>query len=107
MCWVQNNLLSTGLSGAVVQWDLETLSPMQSILVTGEAAWCIDVNHSGSTIVVGTELGYINLFSMVDKQLIYDKLFDKQEGRILCCKFDPSGQILVTGRKKTCMNIRI
>lgn len=97
MCWVKDRLLSTGLSGAVVEWDLKTLSVKNSLLVTGHAAWCIDVTKSARKIAVGTEQGYINIFSVDNDIIQYEKIFDKQEGRILCCKFDVTGEILVTG----------
>ncbi|XP_077300414.1 UTP4 small subunit processome component l(3)72Dn isoform X4 [Arctopsyche grandis] len=101
MCWVKDRLLSTGLSGAVVEWDLKTLSIKSSLLVTGYAAWCIDVTKSARKIAVGTEQGYINIFSVDNDIIQYEKIFDKQEGRILCCKFDVSGEILVTGSIET------
>lgn len=97
MCWVRDRLLSTGLSGAVVEWDLKKLEIKSSILVTGHAAWCIDVTKSYSKIAVGTEQGFVNIFSVEDDTLQYEKLFDKQDGRILCCKFDKTENILVTG----------
>lgn len=48
-------------------------------------------------VAVGTEQGYVNLYSVEDDDIVYKKLFDKQEGRIMCCKFDHTGNILVTG----------
>lgn len=98
MCWVDQRLFSTGLSGAVVDWDLHTLNPKQSVLVTGQAAWCIDVTSASNKMAVGTEQGYLNLYSLEGEAMNFDRIFDKQEGRILCCKFDPSGEVLVTGR---------
>lgn len=97
MCWVRDRLLSTGLSGAVVEWDLKKLGIKNSVLVTGHAAWCIDVTKSYSKIAVGTEQGFVNIFTVENDSLQYEKLFDKQDGRILCCKFDKTENILVTG----------
>lgn len=98
MCWVDRRLFSTGLSGAVVEWDLHTLNPKQSVLVTGQSAWCIDVTSSSNKMAVGTEQGYLNLYSLDGEVMNFERIFDKQEGRILCCKFDPSGEVLVTGK---------
>lgn len=97
--WVNNRLLSTGLGGALLEWDLDKLSVKTTVLLTGYAAWCLDVNPAQTLVAVGTEQGYVNLYSVENNEIQYRKLFDKQEGRILCCNFDPTGGILVTGKK--------
>ncbi|XP_063363511.1 U3 small nucleolar RNA-associated protein 4 homolog [Cydia amplana] len=97
LCWVENRLLSTGLVGSLVEWDLEKLVVKNSVLLTGYAAWCLDLNPANTMIAVGTEQGYINLFNVVCGDIVYAKLFDKQEGRIMCCKFDKTGNFLITG----------
>lgn len=68
-------------------------------MLTGYAAWCLDVSPDNTLIAAGTEQGYINLFNVEHENIVYEKLFDKQEGRILCCKFDPTGKVLATGIK--------
>lgn len=66
--------------------------------VTGSAATCVDVNPDEDLIVVGTEEGYLNLFSVTEENgVLYNKIMDKQEGRVVCVGFDPSGQFLATG----------
>ncbi|CAK1586130.1 unnamed protein product [Parnassius mnemosyne] len=99
--WVHNRLLSTGLGGALLEWDLNTLSIKNTVILTGYAAWCLDVNQSDTLVAVGTEQGYINLYSVENDEIVYKKLFDKQEGRIMCCKFDKTGNVLVTGSTDT------
>ncbi|XP_049874105.1 U3 small nucleolar RNA-associated protein 4 homolog [Pectinophora gossypiella] len=94
--WVGERLLSTGLTGALVEWDIVKLTRKHSVLLTGYAAWCLDVNVESTLVAVGTEQGYINLYSVENGDIVYSKLFDKQEGRIMCCKFDKSGNTLVT-----------
>lgn len=96
--WVNDRLLSTGLGGALVEWDLEKLRVKNSVLLTGYAAWCLDVSPDNTTVAVGTEQGYVNLYNVENNEIVYKKLFDKQEGRILCCKFNKLGNILVTGK---------
>ncbi|XP_061715141.1 U3 small nucleolar RNA-associated protein 4 homolog [Cydia pomonella] len=97
LCWVENRLLSTGLVGSLVEWDLEKLVVKNSVLLTGYAAWCLDLNAANTMVAVGTEQGYINLFNVEHGDIVYAKLFDKQEGRIMCCKFDKTGNFLITG----------
>lgn len=68
-------------------------------MLTGYAAWCLDVDEAKTIAAVGTEQGYVNIYSVTDGDIEYKKLFDKQEGRILCCKFNKDGNILVTGTR--------
>lgn len=96
--WVNDRLLSTGLGGALLEWDVNTLSVKNTVILTGYAAWCLDVDPNNTLIAVGTEQGYINLYSVEYDDIVYKKLFDKQEGRIMCCKFDKTGKVLVTGK---------
>lgn len=99
--WVNHRLLSTGLGGALVEWDTEKLCVKSTVILTGYAAWCLDVNSANTVVAVGTEQGYVNLYSVENNEIVYMKLFDKQEGRIMCCKFDHTGNILVTGNFKS------
>uniref|UniRef100_A0A1B0DK04 Anaphase-promoting complex subunit 4-like WD40 domain-containing protein n=2 Tax=Phlebotomus papatasi TaxID=29031 RepID=A0A1B0DK04_PHLPP len=94
LAWVNECLLSAGLSGEIVCWNLKTLEPQQSLMVTGTSIWCLDVHKD--KVAAGTEEGYINICRM-EEMLVYERTFDKQEGRILCCKFSPSGDFLATG----------
>ena len=97
LAWSGDRLFSAGLSGELVEWNLQTLKPRHKQHVTGNAIWCLDVNREGTEIAIGTEEGYINIFDISDNQFQYKNLFDKQEGRVLCCRFDATGEYLVTG----------
>lgn len=96
LLWIDSRLFSTGLHGAVVEYDLTILGIKHEIMVVGGVAWCMDVNHEKSRLAVGTENGYINIF-IVEEQLIYERIFDKQKGRILCIKWDNTGDMIYTG----------
>ncbi|GAB0098407.1 U3 small nucleolar RNA-associated protein 4 [Sergentomyia squamirostris] len=98
LVWVGENLLSAGLSGEIVHWNLRTLEPQQTVMVTGSAIWCLDVH--GCVVAAGTEEGYLNICRM-EEILVYERVFDRQEGRILCCQFSPSGEFLATGSVDT------
>uniref|UniRef100_A0A2M4CHC1 Putative u3 small nucleolar rna-associated protein 4 n=1 Tax=Anopheles darlingi TaxID=43151 RepID=A0A2M4CHC1_ANODA len=101
LAWAENDrLFSVSLAGTLVEWDLRPGSQprvKQSLLVTGNAAWCIDVSRDGRRLAVGTEGGYINLYRLENDELSYERILDKQDGRVLCCRFDPTGDFLVTG----------
>ncbi|KFB35930.1 AGAP006092-PA-like protein [Anopheles sinensis] len=93
-------LFSVSLAGSLIEWDL---SPgdhprvKQTMLVTGNAAWCVDVSRDWRLLAVGTEGGYINVYRLDNDELTYERILDKQEGRIVCCRFDWTGDFLVTG----------
>ncbi|EZA58210.1 U3 small nucleolar RNA-associated protein 4 homolog isoform X1 [Ooceraea biroi] len=99
--WIGTRLFSTGLQGAVVEYDLTTLGIKYEVLVTGGSAWCMDVNHEKTRLAVGTEDGYINTFIVRQEKLIYERIFDKQKGRILCIKWDNTGEMIYTGSTNT------
>lgn len=96
--WVQDHLFSVDSDGQLLQWDLDVSDVKKVMRVTGSAATCIDVNPEDNLIVVGTEEGYLNLFSVSEENgVLYNKIIDKQEGRVVCVTFDPSGKFLATG----------
>lgn len=95
--WAGERLFSAGHTGELIEWDLHTLLVKQSVLLTGNAAWCLAVNRAEDHIAVGTEEGHLNIFQVDEYGLNYVKIFDKQDGRILCCRFDHTGNVLVTG----------
>lgn len=100
--WANNRLFTTGLTGELIEWDLTTLEAKSKLLLTGNAAWCLDVNKQNTNVAIGTEGGFINIFDVSNSNEVnYVKIFDRQEGRILCCKFDYSGEFVVTGSADT------
>lgn len=95
--WCGNRLFSTGLQGVVVEYDCYSLSVKYSVHVTGGAAWCLHINAAQTHLAVGTEDGYVNIFSITEDSLKYEKILDKQEGRILCLSWDVTGDMIITG----------
>jgi U3 small nucleolar RNA-associated protein 4 len=95
--WAGNRLFSVGFNDCIKEWNLKLCKIKQKASLTGSNAWCLDVNADKSRIAVGTEEGYLNILSILDNDLSYEKVFDKQEGRIVSCSFDKTGQFLVTG----------
>uniref|UniRef100_A0A182J1I7 Anaphase-promoting complex subunit 4-like WD40 domain-containing protein n=1 Tax=Anopheles atroparvus TaxID=41427 RepID=A0A182J1I7_ANOAO len=101
LAWAgSGRLFSVSLAGTLLEWDLspgEKPRVKQTMLVTGSAAWCIDVSRDERLLAVGTEGGYINVYRIENEELTYERILDKQEGRIMCCRFDWTGDFLVTG----------
>nr|CAD7417925.1 unnamed protein product [Timema poppensis] len=46
---------------------------------------------------VGTEDGHINIFEITDTHLTFEKVLDRQDGRILCLCWDSTGSFIVSG----------
>lgn len=98
ICWAGSRLFSVGLSGdGLKEWDLTTLTPKRSLLLTGEKGICMDYHESSGLLAVGTEEGMINIFDVKDDDLQYVRLLDRQDHRIICCKFNDAGDKLVSG----------
>ncbi|XP_055374307.1 U3 small nucleolar RNA-associated protein 4 homolog [Condylostylus longicornis] len=97
LSWFGNRLFSGDLAGKIIEYDLKTLKRKSEQYVTGNSVWCLDVNSKHNCLAAGTEEGYINIFDLTEDSLIYKSVFDKQDGRILCCKFSSNGDHIVTG----------
>ncbi|XP_023334563.1 U3 small nucleolar RNA-associated protein 4 homolog, partial [Eurytemora carolleeae] len=97
LCWVDNRLFSCGLHGFLLEYDLNKLKVKAEHTVTSGPAWCLKSNMKCRKIAVGTEEGFVCLFSVLSDTLQYDRILDKQEGRILCLSWNPEGTHLVTG----------
>ncbi|KAH8365898.1 hypothetical protein KR093_007000, partial [Drosophila rubida] len=97
LAWAGERLFSVDLSGKLIEWDLNTLQPRNEQSPTGNALWCLDVNSAQTELAVGSEEGHINIMSIENDEINYKTLFNKQQGRVLCCKFDKPGKRLVTG----------
>lgn len=97
MAWGGDRLFSVDLNGNLIEWDLITLRSRLTVAPTGNALWCLDVNEANTELAVGSEEGHINIMSIENGELSYKSLFNKQTGRVLCCKFDTSGKRLITG----------
>lgn len=96
--WCGNRLFSTGLTGELIEYDLRTQQAKQKLLLTGNAAWCMDISRQRTQLIVGTDSGFLNLYDVSEENEInFVKVFDKQDGKILCCKFDPTGEFVATG----------
>jgi U3 small nucleolar RNA-associated protein 4 len=67
------------------------------LLLTGDKGICIDYHKRSKKIAIGTEEGFINIFDVSDEDLQYVKVFDRQDHRIVCCKFNDAGDCVVSG----------
>lgn len=96
LAWCHERLLSVSLEGFLVEYNLLALRYNRKYSVTGQSAYCIDVNNTNTQVSIGTEQGYLNVFS-VGEEILFDKFLDKQEGKIICIKYHPNGEFIVSG----------
>jgi U3 small nucleolar RNA-associated protein 4 len=98
ICWAGSRLFSVGLDGdGLKEWDLATLTPKRRLLLTGERGICMDYHQEKGILAVGTEEGIMNIFDVSDDDLQFVRLLDRQDHRIICCKFNESGDKIVSG----------
>jgi len=101
LAWAGGRLFSCGLHGLVIEYDLNRLCAKSHHSVTSGPAWCISIDRTNSKMAVGTEEGFVCLFTITDDGLEYLKVLDKQEGRILCLSWHSGGEYIVTGSTDT------
>lgn len=97
LAWYRKRLFSVGSNGKLVEWDILTGSIVRSVYGTGSVLWCIDINPNESELAIGSDEGYINIFDIGHKKLQYKKVYTRETDRVLCCRYSPSGEYLVTG----------
>ncbi|CAI6350697.1 unnamed protein product [Macrosiphum euphorbiae] len=97
LAWYNERLFSCSANGTVTEHDLHSLSPLYNKTVTSGSCWCIAIHKNSGRLAAGTQDGYINIFEITSDGLTYDRLMDKQEGKISCISWDSSGEWLVTG----------
>lgn len=96
LVWCEERLFSISLEGFLVEYDLRALTYKNKYSVTGQSAYCVDVNKTNTQLSIGTEQGYINVFSVGD-EVLFEKFLDKQEGKIICLKYHPNAEFVVSG----------
>lgn len=101
LAWYERRLFSTGLNGDVVEYDLVNLKPKCAVPSSFGVCWCMSISEKSKCLAVGTEEGYICLFEIFDGGIQYEKILDKQEGRIMCLAFHPTGDFITTGSTDT------
>jgi U3 small nucleolar RNA-associated protein 4 len=95
--WCRSHLLSAGLDGFIVLYDLSRLKAKKLIPSIGGAIWCMARNKSETRIAVGTEDGYVVLYETQTDDIVFEKSLNKQDSRILSIAWHRDDDILVTG----------
>lgn len=109
--WCRSQLLSTGLDGYIVLYDLARLTAKKLVPSIGGAIWCISKNRAETKIVVGTEDGYVVLYEMQMDGILFEKTLNKQDCKalwhFLFGYFISSGKILDFFKTLSCFFIFI
>ncbi|CAG7652969.1 unnamed protein product [Allacma fusca] len=97
LVWIHDRLFSCGLHGFVVEHDLVTRKMKRQYMATSGPVWNMSVNPDRTLLGAVTEDGFVNIFQVLEDELQFVKVLDRQEGRILCLSWSPCGQYIATG----------
>ncbi|XP_053304804.1 U3 small nucleolar RNA-associated protein 4 homolog [Spea bombifrons] len=98
ICWAaEDRLFTAGLSGQIIEYDLEKLCVKYTLDAFGGPIWSIAANASGSHLAVCCEDGSVKLFAVTPDRITFERNLDRQKGRILCLAWHPSDSHIVTG----------
>jgi len=79
LVWIPNGeterLLSAGLGGSVVEWDLTTLKEKRRCDSYAGPIWSLSLSRSGEFLAVGCESGKVTWLDVSDGALQYKKSF--------------------------------
>ncbi|XP_041048190.1 U3 small nucleolar RNA-associated protein 4 homolog [Carcharodon carcharias] len=96
--WVgENRLLSVGLNGEIIEYDLQRLCPKYRLDAFGGPLWCISCNSEETHLAVGCEDGSVKLFEIVPEKLQFERNLDRQKDRVLSLAWHKSGTMIATG----------
>ncbi|RNA01589.1 Cirhin [Brachionus plicatilis] len=95
--WCRSQLLSSGLDGFIVLYDLARLTAKKLVPSIGGAIWCMNKNKSETKIVVGTEDGYVVMYEVQIDGILFEKSFNKLDSRILSIAWHKDEEVLITG----------
>ena len=79
--WCRSQLLSGGLDGFMVLYDLARLTAKKLVPSIGGAIWCMTKNKSETKVAVGTEDGCVVLYEITLDGVLFEKSFNKQDSK--------------------------
>uniref|UniRef100_A0A3P9MA33 UTP4 small subunit processome component n=1 Tax=Oryzias latipes TaxID=8090 RepID=A0A3P9MA33_ORYLA len=97
LCWVRGRLFSAGLSGEIIEYDLEKLRPRYSMEAYGGPIWTISCNSQETLLGVGCEDGTVKMFEILEEGIQFQRNLDRQKGRIISLSWHPSGAQIAAG----------
>ncbi|XP_054856192.1 U3 small nucleolar RNA-associated protein 4 homolog [Eublepharis macularius] len=86
-----NRLFGAGLSGEIIEYDLERLSIKYSLDAFGGPIWSMAADPTGAQLAVGCEDGSVKLFHVLPERIQFERSLDRQKGRVLSVSWHSSG----------------
>ena len=94
----RERLISTGLNGSIVEWDLHSLTVKTVSDSYGGAVWGAAMNHSDTLLAIACEDGSIRLFDISQAgQINYLRAIGHHEGAALSVAFSLDDKHLASG----------
>lgn len=106
LAWASPTRLIAGtLGGTITEWDLTTLTAVQTLPSNGGAVWCISVSPDRRTLAAACEDGAVRLYDLVDATSDDDATpclepratLARRKERLLCVCWSPDGRGVYAG----------
>uniref|UniRef100_A0A670INP7 UTP4 small subunit processome component n=1 Tax=Podarcis muralis TaxID=64176 RepID=A0A670INP7_PODMU len=98
LCWTAGDrLFGAGLSGEIVEYNLEKLNVKYSLDAFGGPIWSMVADPTGTQLALGCDDGTIKLFNILPERIEFERQLDRQKGRTLSLSWHPSGTKIVAG----------
>ncbi|XP_060110076.1 U3 small nucleolar RNA-associated protein 4 homolog [Heteronotia binoei] len=98
LCWAgENRLFGAGLSGEIIEYDLEKLCVKYTLDAFGGPLWSMVADPTGTQLAVGCEDGSIKLFHVLPERIQFERSLDRQKGRIVSLFWHASGAKIAAG----------
>ncbi|XP_061892003.1 U3 small nucleolar RNA-associated protein 4 homolog [Entelurus aequoreus] len=97
LCWVGLRLFSAGLSGEIIEYDLENLQPKYTVDAYGGPIWAISSDNKETKLAVGCEDGTVKIFEILKDRIQFQRNFERQKSRIMSLSWHHSGTRVAAG----------
>lgn len=108
LLWCAGRLFSGHLNGTISEHltvgGASQVEQTRSITISGGPCWSLAANPMQTVVAVGSDAGYISLYSVMDGGLHFIKLHEKISGRVLSLAWLPSGTHFVA-TANNCLHI--
>ncbi|KAJ6652485.1 hypothetical protein lerEdw1_011455 [Lerista edwardsae] len=98
LCWAAGGrLFGAGLSGEIMEYDLERLRVKYALDGFGGPIWSAVTDPVGTRLAVGCDDGSVKLFQILTDRIQFEKNLDRQKERVLSLAWHSSGTKIAAG----------